>query len=185
MKKFISILLVLVVNENIQIVDMWISGEELSLLDNALITMEHLFKTGRVYIYLRHLMNESSYFEVRYSVDRNQEKEISFTLSMNEIDDHKRQLIFGSAGVEENIIYKRALINGQLKLFQTVEKIYTNLIKLELSGHPNYQSHEEQYDVHLHLSKNGFSSQEFGLNELFQVKLVHFWRICEIIKIFG
>ena len=139
---------------------MWISAEETSVLDNALITMEHLFKTGTVHIYLRHLMNEPSYFEIGYSIERirdnateRKDNQISITLSMNEIDDHKRQLTFGNAGIEENLIYKKSLINGQLKLLQVVEKIYTNLIRLELAGHPDYQSREEHYSIDLCLSK--------------------------------
>lgn len=139
---------------------MWISSDESSSADNALLTMEHLFKTGKVHIHLRHLMNEPSYFKVHYSIDREQGKDIPSTLSMNELDDHKRQLIFGNADVDENIVYRRALIDGQLKVFEAVDKIYTNLMKLELSGHPDYQLYEVQYDVHLHLSKQEFSLQK-------------------------
>ncbi|CAF5137247.1 unnamed protein product, partial [Rotaria magnacalcarata] len=57
-----------IVNENVQIVYMWLSAEETTVLDNALLTMEHLYKTGKVQIRLRHLMNEQSYFEIIYSI---------------------------------------------------------------------------------------------------------------------
>lgn len=163
---------------------MWISAEETTVLDNALITMEHLFKTGNVYIYLRHLMNEQSYFDIRYSIERirdqtstnteRKDNQISMILSMDEINDHKRQLTFGNAGVEENLIYKKSLINGQLKLLEIVEKIYTNLIKLELAGHPDYQLREEHYTIDLYSSKR---KRERVLDELFcfsfEVKQVH------------
>ncbi|CAF4785784.1 unnamed protein product, partial [Rotaria sp. Silwood2] len=59
-----------IVNENVQIVNMWLSAEETTVLDNALITMEHLYKTGKVKICLRRLMNEQSYFEMIYSIDK-------------------------------------------------------------------------------------------------------------------
>jgi len=150
-----------------QIVNMWLSAEETTVLDNALITMEHLYKSGTVDIYLRHLMNEESYFEIGYSIDRIQgetlnntengnrreSEKIKFTLSIADIDDHKRQLTFCNVDVEQNLFYKKALINGQLKLLQTVEKIYSILIKLELSGHPDYQLRQEHYEIHLQNSK--------------------------------
>jgi hypothetical protein len=141
---------------------MWLSEEETSVLDNALITMEYLYKSGTVNIYLRHLMNEQSYFEISYSIDRIQgqaidnrreAEKLKSNLSMGDVDDHKRQLTFCNVDVEQNILYKKALINGQLKLLQIVEKIYSNLIKLELSGHPDYQSHEEHYSIDLQFSK--------------------------------
>jgi len=150
-----------------QIVNMWLSAEETTVLDNALITMEHLYKSGTVDIYLRHLMNEESYFEIGYSIDRIQgeilnntengnrreSEKIKFTLSIADIDDHKRQLTFCNVDVEQNLFYKKTLINGQLKLLQTIEKIYSILIKLELSGHPDYQLRQEHYEIHLQNSK--------------------------------
>jgi hypothetical protein len=150
-----------------QIVNMWLSAEETTVLDNALITMEHLYKSGTVDIYLRHLMNEESYFEIGYSIDRIQgetlnniengnrreSEKIKFTLSIADMDDHKRQLTFCNVDVEQNLFYKKTLINGQLKLLQTIEKIYSILIKLELSGHPDYQLRQEHYEIHLQNSK--------------------------------
>ncbi len=149
-----------VINDNIQIVSMWLSEEQTSVLDNALITMEHLYKSGTVNIHLRRLMNEQSYFEINYTIDRiqgqeiNNRQEVKRTLSMADVDDHKRQLIFCKVDVEQNKRYKESVIKGQLELLQIVEKIYSNLIKLELSGHPDYQLHEEQYTIDLQFSKN-------------------------------
>jgi hypothetical protein len=139
---------------------MWLSEEQTSVLDNALITMEHLYKSGTVNIHLRRLMNEQSYFEINYTIDRiqgqemNNRQEVKRTLSMADVDDHKRQLIFCKVDVEQNKRYKESVIKGQLELLQKVEKIYSNLIKLELSGDPDYQLHEEQYTIDLQFSKN-------------------------------
>ena len=142
---------------------MWLSAEDTNVLDNALITMEHLYKHGKIYIYLRHLMNKSSYYEIEYSIDRIQnsarqteaeQEKIQFILSMSETDDHKRQLTFCNVDVEQNLIYKKALIDGQLKLLQIVEGIFEILIKLEFVGHPDYQLREEKYDIDLQQGKN-------------------------------
>jgi hypothetical protein len=141
---------------------MWLSAEDTTVLDNALITMEHLYKSGTVDIRLRHLMNEQSYYEIGYSIDRiqgqtnenieNNQREperIKFLLSMSDIDDHKRQLTFCNVDIQQNIFYNKSLINGQLKLLQTIEKIYFALKKLEMAGHPDYQLREEHYEIHL------------------------------------
>jgi hypothetical protein len=163
-----------------QIVTMWLSAEETTVLDNALITMEHLYKNGTIDIYLRHLSNKSSYYEIGYSIDRSQSetkrankdennekeqvetKKIQFLLSMSDIDDHKRQLTFCNVDVQQNLIYKKTLIDGQLKLLQTIENIYHIFIKLELAGHPDYQLRDEHYEIHLQQSNQMFSS--FGYN---------------------
>ncbi|CAF4403313.1 unnamed protein product, partial [Adineta steineri] len=116
----------LVINHNIQTVTMWLSTEETTVLDNALITMEHLYKNGIVNIYLQHITRKSSYYEVVYLIDRIQVEQVAendriqFQLSMSDIDDHKRQLIFCNVDVQTNLIYKKTLINGQLKLFQII-----------------------------------------------------------------
>jgi hypothetical protein len=158
---------------------MWLSAEQTTGLDNALITMEHLYKTGTVDIYLRHLMNEQSYFEIGYSIDRiqaqtlnetgNEEprreaEKIKFTLSMADIDDHKRQLTFCNVDAEQNVFYKK---DGQLKLLKTVEKIYSILLKLELAGHPDYQLRESHYDINLQLSKR-------KINKIFKINILNF-----------
>lgn len=142
---------------------MWLSAEDTTVLDNALITMEHLYKTGAVDIRLRHLMNEQSYFEIGYSIDRNQGQpaddnrqefeRIKFLLSMADIDDHKRQLTFCNVDIQQNIIYNKVLINSQLKLLQTIEKIYSALKQLEMAGHPDYQLRDEHYEIHLQYGK--------------------------------
>ncbi|CAF4246658.1 unnamed protein product, partial [Rotaria magnacalcarata] len=113
-----------------------------TVLDNALLTMEHLYKTGKVQIRLRHLMNEQSYFEIIYSIgkleteqvrradsqddgyeqyndeEHNQQKSETpeFTLTMSDIDDHKRQLTFCNVDLQENMIYRKILLQEQLKL---------------------------------------------------------------------
>ncbi|CAF1212894.1 unnamed protein product [Rotaria sp. Silwood1] len=161
-----------IINDNMQLVTLWLSAEETTVLDNALITMEHLFKNGTVDIRLRRLTRQQSYYEIGYSIDRiqvgmkkvrdendaNQQskendgietKKIQFQLSMSDIDDHKRQLTFCNVDVQQNLIYKKALINGQLKLLKTVENIYHMFIKLELGGHPDYQLRDEHYEIHL------------------------------------
>jgi hypothetical protein len=154
---------------------MWLSAEETTVLDNALITMEHLYKTGKVKICLRRLMNEQSYFEIEYSINKiqidtsrrttsddddeyeqdneeeqeqNKSKILKFTLSMGDIDDHKRQLTFCNVDLQENMFYKKILLNEQLKLLKIVENIYTILVKLEMAGHPEYQLREDIYDIH-------------------------------------
>ncbi|CAF2171203.1 unnamed protein product, partial [Rotaria magnacalcarata] len=62
-----------VVNDNIQIVSMWLSAEETTIFDNALVTMKHLYKTGVVHIRLRHLLDEKSDLEIDYSNNKNQD----------------------------------------------------------------------------------------------------------------
>ncbi|CAF4165847.1 unnamed protein product [Rotaria sp. Silwood2] len=155
------------VNDNIQIVNMWLTAEETTMLDNALITMEHLYKTGIVNIHLRHLMNEQSFFEIEYSIGKvsaqinrtnesdcddeeieEQQEKITFTLSMSDIDDHKRQLTFCNVDLQKNMIDKKILLNEQLKLLYTIEKIYLVLIKLEKVGHPNHQLKDYSYKIY-------------------------------------
>jgi hypothetical protein len=151
---------------------MWLSAEITTVLDNALITMEHLYKTGTVNIHLKGLMNEQSYFEIEYFIDKFQtqlfrassvgsneeteetvEKEqqemekIKFNLSMTDIDDHKRQLTFCNVDLQQNMPHTKILLNEQLKLLSVIEKIFLVLGKLEMSGHPNYQLKEEKYEI--------------------------------------
>jgi hypothetical protein len=120
-------------------------------------------------------MNEQSYFEIEYSINKiqtdtsrrttsddddeyeqdneeeqeqNKSKILKFTLSMGDIDDHKRQLTFCNVDLQENMFYKKILLNEQLKLLKIVENIYTILVKLEMAGHPEYQLREDIYDIH-------------------------------------
>lgn len=163
-----------VVNDNIQIVNMWLSAEETTMLDHALIVMEHLYKSGRVNIHLKHLINEESYFDIEYSIGKistqisksneistqkenlevpppspqQQQGKITFVLSMADIDDHKRQLTFCNVDLQQNMIDKKILLSEQLKLLHIVEKIYLILIKLEKSGHPNFQLKAYNYEIH-------------------------------------
>jgi hypothetical protein len=89
-------------------------------------------------------------------IEGNQEaqaKKIEFLLAMPDIEDHKRQLTFCNVDAQQNLIYKKALINGQLKLLKTVDNIYQTLTKLELAGHPDYQLRDEHYEIHLQQGK--------------------------------
>lgn len=146
---------------------MWLSPEETTVLDNALITMEQLYKRGKVHIYLRHLMARASYYEIKYSIDRVQNANINeenlvernilekniITLSMSEIDDHKRQLTFCNVDVQQNLFLKKPLIDGQLKLLEKVNEIFLINNQLELAGHPEYQLKEENYSIDLQQGK--------------------------------
>ncbi|CAF2887017.1 unnamed protein product [Rotaria sp. Silwood2] len=169
-----------VINDNIQLVTLWLSAEETTVLDNALITMEHLYKNGTVDIHLRRLIRKQSYYEIGYSIDRIQvgmkkvtddentfedndgieAKKIKFLLSMSDIDDHKRQLTFCYADVQENLTSKKAIINGQLKLLEIIENIYHMLTKLERGGHPDYQLLDEHYEIDLQEVQAGFISTD-------------------------
>ncbi|CAF3736616.1 unnamed protein product, partial [Adineta steineri] len=151
-----------IVNENAQIIKMWLSAEETTVLDNALITMEHLYRTGTVKIRLRRLLNEESFFQIGYSIkkipnetieddnDNDEQKTelLKFILTKSDIDDHKRQLTFCNVDLQENMFYKKILLNEQLKLLQIVENIFNILCKLETAGHPEYQLREEDYEIH-------------------------------------
>jgi len=151
---------------------MWLSPEVATVLDNALITMEYLYKTGVVNVHLTGLKNEQSYFDIEYYIDKfqpqllrrpnvenNEENEaavnetpretekIKIILSMADVDDHKRQLTFCNVDLQPNMFYTKMLLNEQLKLLQIIEKIYLILEQLEMSGHPNYQIKQEKYDI--------------------------------------
>jgi hypothetical protein len=165
---------VIVVNENIQTVKMWLSVEETSALDNALVTMEHLYKTGVVIIRLGRLINEPSYFQIEYSVDKIRAsistenldeviepedrlqdiKKNKFILSMADINDHKRQLTFCNVDLPSNMSHKKVLLSEQLKLLQIVQKICSIFVKLEMAGHPDNQLRDQQYDIHDRTSKS-------------------------------
>ena len=148
------------INENIQIVHLWLSTEETTMLDNALITMEHLYKTGVVNIRLRRLMNEDSHYDIEYFIHKGSERtdnddhgetsfaKLPFILSMTDVNDHKRQLTFGSVDLPENMMHKTIQLKEQLKLLHIVEQIFATLIKLEMAGHPNYQFKDERYEIH-------------------------------------
>jgi hypothetical protein len=45
-------------------------------------------------------------------------------------------------------MYKKTLLKEQLKLLQTIEKIYSILLKLEMAGHPNFQLKEDNYEIY-------------------------------------
>jgi hypothetical protein len=160
---------------------MWLSTEITTVLDNALITMEYLYRTGIASVHLKRLMNEQSYCEIEYSIDKMQtqivrvpsaeddeevedkmeeeqreSEKIKFKLSMADIDDHKRQLTFCNIDLQQNMVHTKILLNEQLKLLKVIEKIYLILVKLETSGHPNYQLKEEKYEMFDKASKLTF-----------------------------
>jgi hypothetical protein len=161
----------IVVNQNIQTINLWLSTADITMLDNALITMEHLYKTGRVNIHLRRLINKQSHYDIDYSIDKisdqamrtdanngeqhidngndesTQQGHIKFTLSMADVDDHRRQLTFCTSDLLDNMAYKTLLLTEQLKLLQMVEKVFSIYIKLEISGHPDFQYLEEHYEI--------------------------------------
>jgi len=155
------------------------------MLDNALIVMEHLYKTGRIKYYLRRLINEESYFEIEYSIDRSSIKRI---LSMSDTDDHKRQLTFCNVDLQSNMIDKKILLNEQLNLFEILTKIYSILKQLETSGHPNFQLKEEEFDIYIQLdpqdhNDNNQSMQKNPFKYYSKSKLFFFFRrISEIFK---
>ncbi|CAF4322341.1 unnamed protein product [Rotaria sp. Silwood2] len=154
-----------IVNDNIQLVNMWLSADETNVLDNALITMEHLYRSGVVHIQLRRLINEKSKFEIEYSINKTQTlikddsenpidendgflqptepEKIKFVLTTSEVDDHKRQLTFCNVDLSEAMKSKKILLNEQLKLLDTINNIYSTMIQLEMAGHPDYQLKEE------------------------------------------
>ncbi|CAM4768543.1 unnamed protein product [Rotaria magnacalcarata] len=157
-----------VINENIQTVNMWLSTEETSTLDNALVTMEHIYKTGIITIRLGRLINKPSYFQIEYSIvkmrasididnldaeveqeDRPQDlKRTKFVLSMADINDHKRQLTFCNVDLPSNMSHKKVLLSEQLRLLEIVEKIYSMFVKLEIAGHPDCQLRDKQYEIY-------------------------------------
>lgn len=64
-------------NDNAQMIRMWLSAEETTVFDNALVLMEHLYKTGTIKIRLRHLLNEESSLEISYFIDKTQQRKIN------------------------------------------------------------------------------------------------------------
>ena len=149
---------------------MWLTTKETSVLDNALIMMVHLYKNATVHITLQELVRKSSFYEIHYSIDQihrgevqqdqpmaQQTKKIDLILSMSDIENHKRQLTFCNVDTQQSLIYKKALINGQLKLLKVIDNIYQILQKLELAGHPDYQLHRKEYEIDLH---EGMSSND-------------------------
>ena len=72
---------------------------------------------------------------------------IKFNLPMADIDDHKRQLTFCNIDLQDNMAHTKVLLDEQLNLLKVIERIYSLLIKLEVSGHPNYQLKEEKFEI--------------------------------------
>ncbi|CAF4843259.1 unnamed protein product, partial [Rotaria sp. Silwood1] len=173
-----------VVNGNAQIIRMWLSTEEATVVDNALVVMTHLYKTGEVTIRLRHLLHEESSLEINYLIDKIQPKTLDVkitnevtndksdeeqknddssddeeeskpdkmktTVSMFDfdIDDHKRQLTFCNVDLPANMPHIKILLDEQLKLLKLIGNIYSTFIKLEISGHPNYQLKNKRYKIY-------------------------------------
>ncbi|CAF3638497.1 unnamed protein product [Rotaria sp. Silwood1] len=179
-----------VVNGNAQIIRMWLSTEEATVVDNALVVMTHLYKTGEVTIRLRHLLHEESSLEINYLIDKIQPKTLDVkitnevtndksdeeqknddssddeeeskpdkmktTVSMFDfdIDDHKRQLTFCNVDLPANMPHIKILLDEQLKLLKLIGNIYSTFIKLEISGHPNYQLKNKRYKIYDSRSKS-------------------------------
>lgn len=160
------------VNDNIQVIQMWLATADTTMMDNALVTMEYLYRAGSVKVCLRGLIHESSYYEISYYLKKQEtsgefmdgtqanittvndgiEREASrgklvFKLSLADIDDHKRQLTFCNADLVNSRTYRSVLLEEQMKLLSIIEKIYRMQRKLEMSGHPNYQMKEEHWDI--------------------------------------
>ncbi|CAF1064818.1 unnamed protein product [Adineta steineri] len=161
-------------NTNTQIIRMWLSAEETTVFDNALVVMTHLYKTGKVAIRLRHLLHEQSSLEINYFIDKtqsatsntemtNREKrndessddeqesrpdKIKVTLSMTDIEDHKRQLTFCNVDLPESMFHMKIVLAEQMKLLKLIGDIYSTFIKLEMSGHPNYQLRSKHFKIY-------------------------------------
>lgn len=162
--------LFVVIKENIQLVEMWLSTDTTAVLDNALITMEYLFRSGKVSFFQNRLLSKTSYYEVKYSIDRisntpqssatsrqpNADEEsdkIMFTLDISDVDDHKRQLTFCNVDVDEKSSQK-VLVSGQLAILDIAGKIFSMYCELEALGHPDYQLRKETLDIQLNLGEN-------------------------------
>ena len=149
---------------------MWLSAEETTMLDNVLIRMEHLYETGIVTMHLRRLMNERSFFQIEYSIDKmplqvnnqidltEQRPKHQLILSAPDIDDHKRQLTFCNVDLQQKMIHKQILLKEQLKLLEIIEKIYSILLRLEMIGHPHFQFRDNQYEIFDRYGENSFHS---------------------------
>ena len=163
---------------------MWLSAEETTVFDNALVVIGHLYRTGRVHIRLGRLLHEQSSLEINYFIDKNQSQisnsdvttkereksELSSTkivLTASEIDEHKRQLTFCNVDLPNNMPHMKILLEEQLKLLQTIGGIYSTFIQLETIGHPNYQLKDEQYKIYDGNSKTLYISSKVLFYELF------------------
>lgn len=193
------VLCILVVNENVQMIDMWLATVETTLLDNALITMEHLYRTGSMNICLQRLMNESSEYNIEYFIDRNADSaekieymtindndfdeqneheslhksrgKFMFKLSMSDIEDHKRQLTFCNVDLISSQNYRAILLEEQLKLFSIIEQIFRVLLKLEMAGHPHYQVKKERFDIY---DTHGTAIDFYSLFSLYEYPPINF-----------
>lgn len=155
------------VNDNLQIVTLWLTADETTVLDNALITMEHLYRTASVRIHLRRLVGKTTFYEVSYSIDRLQDEtnnmsakeqnenrakvSMQLVMSMSDVDDHNRQLTFCNVETQQSLAYKKSMIDGQLRLLKTMEQIYQICKRLELAGHPDYQLRDQDDGINLQL----------------------------------
>ena len=148
---------------------MWLSAEESNVLDNALIIMEYLYRSGVVLIQLRGLVNEKSSIQIKYAVSKIMKSSVDdteklsddeetveenqipeqaeFFLSKSDIEDHKRQLIFCKANLCDTDVSKKILLENQLVLLEKIEKIFSITLKLETVGHPDYQWKDESISI--------------------------------------
>lgn len=163
MGQSILLLKFLVVDQNIQLINVWLESSETNVLDNALVVMDHLYRTGTVKIWLRRLINQDSDLTLEYSIGRTKVSDNSvqissldslrnddinrISLSKSEIDDHKSQLTFCDSDIPESMAFKKTLIKEQVDVLNLVEKIYSKRLLLELHGHPNYQLAYEEFSL--------------------------------------
>lgn len=171
------------IDENLQLVKMWLAADATAVLDNALIVMEYLFKSGEAAFFLNHALNKPSFYELKYSLEQhrhpNQEdgeaqrlvgpvqpERNTFTLSMLDIDDHKRQLTFGNVDLEEKTP-RKYLVEGQLQLLKILDQIFSMYKQLELAGHPNFQLRQETLQINLRLGLYTFIWSLFGSTSVF------------------
>ncbi|CAF1578446.1 unnamed protein product [Rotaria magnacalcarata] len=173
--------------------------------------MEHLYKTGVVNIRLRRLINEQTHYHIDYFVDKIsdqtvrvnesdgkqhadnetatiiQQEQNKFSLSMSEVDDHRRQLTFCSLDLLDSLTHKTLMSKEQLKLLQMVERIFSIHVKLEISGHPEFQyaeEHHEIYDIHgdikrilNNMKENSDQDLQEQLKEIISKRTKHFEHI--------
>ncbi|CAF1176839.1 unnamed protein product [Adineta ricciae] len=139
---------ILVVNQNIQTIELWLSNEDATMLDNALVMMEYFYKTGVVNIHLQRLINKQSHYDIEYSIGSDNKQQIKSTMPMTDVADHRRQLTFCTSDLLVNEAYRKDLITEQLKLLEVVERVFSIQVKLENSGHPKYQCKEEHYQIY-------------------------------------
>jgi hypothetical protein len=57
-------------------------------------------------------------------------------------------LTFCTSDLLDEMAYKTLVLTEQLKLLQMVEKVFSIHVKLEITGHPDFQCTEEHYEIY-------------------------------------